>query len=84
MKSSSTFFLITLFALGQLFTTVNAVFAVIANPEPISYTQPDGTKLTILLKGEKVLTQPIRVGRGNGEAPLPISSRCHRDHITSD
>ncbi|MCX6269403.1 MAG: M6 family metalloprotease domain-containing protein, partial [Bacteroidetes bacterium] len=55
MKTSTKFYLIAIFAIGQLLIQVDVARAVIANPDPISYTQPDGTKLTILLKGDEFI-----------------------------
>jgi M6 family metalloprotease-like protein len=55
MKSFTKLCCIALLVLGQLFTTVNVIYAVTANPEPISYTQPDGSKLTILLRGDEFI-----------------------------
>jgi hypothetical protein len=55
MKNKYLLFCIMLLTIGQFLTQADVAFAVIANPEPISYTQPDGTKLTILLKGDEFI-----------------------------
>ena len=55
MKTRTQLFCITLLAIGNLLLQANTAFAVVANPEPIIYTQPDGSKLAILLKGDEFI-----------------------------
>jgi M6 family metalloprotease-like protein len=55
MRRKSAFFYIALVVIGLLLIQADNAFAVIANPDPISYTQPDGSKLTILLKGDEFI-----------------------------
>ncbi|MDP1623299.1 MAG: M6 family metalloprotease domain-containing protein [Bacteroidales bacterium] len=55
MKRGTQIFCIALVALAQMLMKADNTFAVIANPDPISYTQPDGSVLTILLKGDEFI-----------------------------
>jgi M6 family metalloprotease-like protein len=47
-------FLLVLIVIHSCFA-VHEVFAVQANPNPVSYEQPDGSKLTIILKGDEFI-----------------------------
>ena len=52
MKKTIRIFL-AIFLCLQLFTISNTAIAVSAYPYPIEFTQPDGSKITILLKGDE-------------------------------
>ena len=53
MKNRSLFALVLILALASCFLPEGKVYAVIANPKPVHYVQPDGSSLTILLKGDE-------------------------------
>ncbi|MCX6305184.1 MAG: M6 family metalloprotease domain-containing protein [Bacteroidetes bacterium] len=55
MKNKIQLFCTVLLALGYLSIHPDIAMAVIANPDPVSYTQPDGSKLTILIMGDEFI-----------------------------
>ena len=53
MKRATKLFSITLLVIGYLIIQADVVFAVTACPDPVSYTQPDGSKITIIIRGDE-------------------------------
>ncbi|MDP1622766.1 MAG: M6 family metalloprotease domain-containing protein [Bacteroidales bacterium] len=54
-KKPHLFLCFAIFAIVQILMKPETVLAVVANPEPVCYTQPDGSKLTICLKGDEFI-----------------------------